>query len=65
MTQKPIQFLISVLNSLPITAYFIDIKAQVIQECLAGGTSYRQLSAKYGMSRDVINKMANVSPGYS
>jgi transposase-like protein len=41
----------------------MDIKAQVIQEYLAGGTSYRQLSAKYGMSRDVINKWVMIHQG--
>ena len=41
----------------------MDIKTQVIQEYLAGGTSYRQLSAKYGMSRDVINKWVLVHQG--
>ena len=34
----------------------MDIKAQVIQEYLAGSTSCRKLSAKYGMSRDSVNK---------
>ena len=41
----------------------MDIKTQVIQEYLAGGTSYRQLSSKYGMSRDVINKWVLVHQG--
>jgi transposase-like protein len=41
----------------------MDIKEQVIQEYLAGGTSYRKLSAKYGMSRDVINKWVMVHQG--
>ena len=41
----------------------MDIKTQVIQEYLAGGTSYRQLSAKYGMSRDVINKWVLIHQG--
>jgi transposase-like protein len=41
----------------------MDIKAQVIQEYLAGGTSYRQLSAKYGMSRDVIKKWVMIHQG--
>ena len=41
----------------------MDIKTQVIQEYLAGGTSYRQLSAKYGMSRDVINKWVMIYQG--
>ena len=31
----------------------MDFKNQVIQEYLAGGTSYRKLSAKYGISRDI------------
>ena len=41
----------------------MDIKNQVIREYLAGGTSYRKLSAKYGMSRDVINKWVMVHQG--
>ncbi len=41
----------------------MDIKAQVIKEYLAGGSSYRQLSAKYGMSRDVINKWVLIHQG--
>lgn len=41
----------------------MDIKNQVIQEYLAGGTSYRKLSAKYGMSRDVINKWVMIHQG--
>jgi transposase-like protein len=41
----------------------MDIKTQVIQDYLAGGTSYRQLSAKYGMSRDVINKWVMIHQG--
>lgn len=41
----------------------MDIKNQVIQEYLSGGTSYRKLSAKYGMSRDVINKWVMVHQG--
>ena len=41
----------------------MDFKTQVIQEYLSGGTSYRQLSAKYGMSRDVINKWVMIHQG--
>jgi len=41
----------------------MDIKNQVIREYLGGGTSYRKLSAKYGMSRDVINKWVMVHQG--
>ena len=41
----------------------MDVKTQVIQEYLAGGTSYRKLSAKYGMSRDVINKWVMIHQG--
>jgi transposase-like protein len=41
----------------------MDIKNQVIQEYLSGGTSYRKLSAKYGMSRDVINKWVMIHQG--
>ena len=41
----------------------MDIKAQVIREYLVGGTSYRELSAKYGMSRDVINKWVLIHQG--
>ena len=41
----------------------MDIKNLVIQEYLAGGTSYRKLSAKYGMSRDVINKWVMIHQG--
>lgn len=41
----------------------MDIKKQVIQEYLAGGTSYRKLSAKYGMSRDVINDWVRIHQG--
>lgn len=41
----------------------MDIKTQVIQEYLAGGTSYRKLSAKYGISRDVINKWVMIHQG--
>lgn len=41
----------------------MDIKNQVIKEYLAGGTSYRRLSAKYGMSRDVINKWVMIHQG--
>ena len=41
----------------------MDIKNLVIQEYLAGGTSYRKLSAKYGMSRDVINKWVMINQG--
>jgi transposase-like protein len=38
----------------------MDLKTQIIREYLAGGASYRQLSAKYGMSRDVINKRVTI-----
>lgn len=41
----------------------MDIKEQVIQEYLSGKGSYRQLSAKYGMSRDVINKWVLIHQG--
>lgn len=41
----------------------MDIKTQVIQEYLAGGTSYRKLAAKYGISRDVINKWVMIHQG--
>ena len=41
----------------------MDIKEQVIQEYLTGKGSYRQLSAKYGMSRDVINKWVLIHQG--
>ena len=41
----------------------MDIKTQIIQEYLAGGTSYRKLSAKYGFSRDVINKWVLIHQG--
>jgi transposase-like protein len=41
----------------------MDLKTQVIQEYLSGKGSYRQLSAKYGMSRDVINKWVLIHQG--
>lgn len=41
----------------------MDLKTQVIQEYLAGSGSYRQLSAKYGISRDVINKWVMIHQG--
>jgi Transposase. len=41
----------------------MDIKTQVIQEYLAGGTSYRKLSTKYGISRDLINKWVMIYQG--
>lgn len=41
----------------------MDIKTQVIQEYLAGGTSYRKLAVKYGISRDVINKWVMIHQG--
>ena len=41
----------------------MDIKTQIIQEYLAGGTSYRKLSSKYGFSRDVINKWVLIHQG--
>ena len=41
----------------------MDIKEQVIQEYSSGKGSYRQLSAKYGMSRDVINKWVGIYQG--
>ena len=41
----------------------MDIKEQVIQAYLSGKGSYRQLSAKYGMSRDVINKWVLIHQG--
>jgi transposase-like protein len=41
----------------------MDFKNQIIQEYLVGGTSYRKLSAKYGISRDVINKWVLIYQG--
>jgi len=41
----------------------MDIKQQVITEYLTQGTGYRQLAAKYGVSRTTINKWVHIHQG--
>jgi transposase-like protein len=41
----------------------MDIKQQAITEYLTQGTGYRQLAAKYGVSRTTINKWVMIHQG--
>jgi transposase-like protein len=41
----------------------MDIKQQCITEYLTQGTGYRQLAAKYGVSRTTINKWVMIHQG--
>lgn len=41
----------------------MDIKQQAITEYLTKGTGYRQLAAKYGVSRTTINKWVMIHQG--
>ncbi len=41
----------------------MDIKQQAITEYLTQGTGYRQLAAKYGVSRSTINKWVQIHQG--
>lgn len=41
----------------------MDIKQQCITEYLTRGTGYRQLAAKYGVSRTTINKWVMIHQG--
>ncbi len=41
----------------------MDIKDQAITEYLTQGTGYRQLAAKYGVSRTTINKWVQIHQG--
>ena len=41
----------------------MDIKTQAITEYLTKGTGYRQLAAKYGVSRTTINKWVMIHQG--
>ena len=41
----------------------MDIKTQAITEYLTEGTGYRQLAAKYGVSRTTINKWVMIHQG--
>ena len=41
----------------------MDIKEQAIAEYLTQGTGYRQLAAKYGVSRSTINKWVQIHQG--
>ena len=41
----------------------MDIKTQAISEYLTKGTGYRQLAAKYGVSRTTINKWVMIHQG--
>ena len=41
----------------------MDIKQQCITEYLTQGTGYRQLAAKYGVSRTAINKWVMIHQG--
>jgi transposase-like protein len=41
----------------------MDIKQQAITEYLTQGTGYRQLAAKYGVSRSTINKWVLIHQG--
>ena len=41
----------------------MDIKQQCITEYLTHGTGYRQLAAKYGVSRTTINKWVMIHQG--
>lgn len=41
----------------------MDIKQQAITEYLTQGTGYRQLAAKYGVSRSTINKWVMIHQG--
>ena len=43
----------------------MDIKQQCITEYLTQGTGYRQLAAKYGVSRTTINKWVMIQQGIS
>ena len=41
----------------------MDIKQEAITEYLTKGTGYRQLAAKYGVSRTTINKWVQIHQG--